>query len=147
MPRLLEAERNRAIGMLQAGASAVDVSRLFNCSRNTVHELVRRFRLTGNVHDRPRSGRPRVTSQQDDRHIVLTHLRHRFRPATLTAPAYNVCPQTIINRLREQNRPIRARRPYTGTILTLCYRQARLRWARLHRRWRRRNWNRVLFST
>jgi transposase len=67
MPRLSEAERNRAIGMLQAGVSAVDVSRKFNCSRNTVLELVRFFRLTGDVHDRPRSGRPRATSQRDDR--------------------------------------------------------------------------------
>ena len=67
MPRLSEAERNQAIGMLQAGVSAVDVSRTCNCGCNTVHELVRRFRLTGDVHDRPRSGRPRATSQRDDR--------------------------------------------------------------------------------
>ena len=146
MPRLREAERNQAIGMIQAGASYVDVSRTFNCSRNTIHELVKRYRLTGDVRDRPRSGRPRATSQRDDQYITLTHLRNRFLPATVTARAFNVCPQTIIKRLRKQNRPIRARRPYTGAIITLRHRKARLRWARAHRRWRRRDWNYVLFS-
>jgi hypothetical protein len=92
MPCLSEAERNWAIGMLQAGVSAVEVSRTFNCSRNTVHELVRHFRLTGDVYDRPKSGRPRATSQQ---YIILTYLCHRFQPATLMTPAYNVCLQTI----------------------------------------------------
>jgi hypothetical protein len=41
MPRLSEAKRNWAIGMLQAGVSVIDVSKTFNCSRNTVHELVK----------------------------------------------------------------------------------------------------------
>jgi uncharacterized protein YjcR len=44
-PRLSEAERNQAIGMLLDEASVVDASRTFNCSHNTVHELVRRYRL------------------------------------------------------------------------------------------------------
>jgi transposase len=84
MPRLSEADRNQAIGMLLGGASVVDVERTFNCSRNTVHELVSRYRLTGDVHDRPRSGKQRATHQMDGRAIALTHLRDSFRPATLT---------------------------------------------------------------
>lgn len=146
MPRLSETDRNRAIGMLHAGVSVVDVSNAFNCSRNTIHELVRRLRETGDVKDRPRSGRPKSTSHRDDHRIVLTHLRNRFTPATLTAPVYNVCAQTIRNRLKAQQRPIRARRPYTGGILTLRHRRSRLDWARAHRRWRQREWNTVLFS-
>jgi len=73
---------------------------MFNCSRNTVHELARRYKHTGDVHDRPRPGRPRATTQRDDRAIVLTHLRDMFRPATLTAPTFNVTAPTIRNRLR-----------------------------------------------
>jgi hypothetical protein len=90
-------------------------------------------------------GRPWVTTQRDDRLIVLTHLLDRFRPATLTAAAFNVTAQTIRNRLRSQQRPIRARHPHTGGILTLRHRQARIRWAHAHRHWRRRDWNTVLF--
>jgi len=146
MPRLSEAERNRAVGMLQAGVPVVDVSRTFNCSRTTIHQLARRFRETDNVRDRPRSGRPRATSQRDDHVVVLRHLRNRFIPATLTARDFNVVPQTIRNRLRAQDAPIRARRPNTGGILTIRHRQARLQWARRHRHWRRREWDTVLFT-
>jgi hypothetical protein len=106
MPRLSEANRK-----LLGGASVVDV----NCSRNTVHELVRRYGLTGDVHDRQMPASPRATTQRYDREIVLTH---RFRPATLTAPTFNVTAQTIRNRLRAQQRPIRARCPHTGGIPT-----------------------------
>jgi transposase len=108
MPRLSEAERIQAIEMLLGGASVVDVSRTFNCSRNTVLELVRRQRLTGDMHNRPRSGRPNATTQRNDSAIVLSHLRDRFRLATLTAPAFNVTAPTIRNGLRAQQCPIRA---------------------------------------
>jgi len=137
MPQLSKAERNRAIGMIQGGVSVVDVNRTFNCSRTTIHDLVRRFRFTGDVLDCPRSGRPKATSQRDDRAIVLLHLRKRFTPATLTAPAYNVCAQTICNRLCTQRRPNGARRPFTGVILTLRNRRTSLGWARAHRNWHR----------
>ncbi len=143
MGRLSLAERYRAVGMVEAGVNQEDVNRRFGCSRRAIVNLLKRFRQTSDVKDRPRSGRPRVTTQRDDRAIVLTHLRHRFRPATSTADDYHVFPQTIRNRLRQQNRPIRARRPYTGSIIThgtdehVCNR---------HRHWRRREWNTVLFS-
>ena len=51
MPRLNNDERNQAIGMLNAGASATVVSQLFDCIRKTIKRLQRRFRVTGNVAD------------------------------------------------------------------------------------------------
>ena len=66
MPRLNNDERNQAFGMLNAGMSATVVSRLFGCARKTIKCLRRRFRLRGNVADRLRSGRPRVTTAADD---------------------------------------------------------------------------------
>ena len=52
---------------------------------STIERLVRRLRETGRVADRPRSGRPRVTSQRQDRAIRLAHLRNRHLTATETA--------------------------------------------------------------
>ena len=62
MPRLNKEERNQAIGMLNVGMSATVVSQYFGCTRNTIERLRRRFRDTGNIADRPRSGRPCVTT-------------------------------------------------------------------------------------
>ena len=75
MPRLNNDERNQAIEMLNAGMSATFVSRHFGYIGKTIERLRGRFRVTGNVADRPRSGRPRVTTAADDRYIVLQHLR------------------------------------------------------------------------
>ena len=61
MPRLSNNERNQAIRMLNAGMSATVVPRHFGCTRKTIERLRRRFLVTGNVADRPRSGRRRVT--------------------------------------------------------------------------------------
>lgn len=146
MPRLNNDQRNQAIGMLNAGTSVVEVSRLFGCTRKTIERLRRRFRVTGNVRDRPRSGRPRVTSAADDRYIVIQHLRNRRLPATATGRQHGIHPQTVRNRLRQNVQPIRAYRPYCGQILTQRHRAARRDWCRRHLRWRRNDWRFVLFS-
>ena len=78
----------------------------------------RRFRVTGNVADRPRSGRPRVTSATNDRYIVLLHLRDRHLIGAATGKQYGIHSQTVRNRLRQNVQTIRAHRPYFGQILT-----------------------------
>ena len=132
--------------MLQAGAMVNDVAQHFGCSRQTIHNLSTRFAITGSVPYRPRPGQRRVTSQQDDRYITLTHLCIRFLPATATARQLGINAQTIRNRLRQNNIPIRARRPYTDPILTTRHRTARLLWAQRHLHWTRRQWHNVIFS-
>ena len=77
-------ERNQVIRMLNAGMSATVVLRHFGSIGKTIERLRRRFRVTGNVADRPRSGRPRVTTAADDRYIVLQHLRNRRMTAAET---------------------------------------------------------------
>lgn len=91
-----------------------------------------------------------MTTQLQDTHIRVQHLRDRHLPATRTAAAtigtHNrpISPQTVINRLRE--RGIKPRRPYVGPVLTARHRNARLQWCTLHRRWLARQWHQVLFT-
>ena len=61
MPRLSENQRNQAITMLQAVAMVHDVAQHFGCSRQTIHNLITMFTITGSVRDRPRPGQRRVT--------------------------------------------------------------------------------------
>ena len=88
--------------------SATVVSRHFGCTRNTIERLRKRFRVTGNVADRPRSGRPSVTTAADDRYIVLLQLRKNRLIAAATGRQYGIHPQTFTNRLRQNGQPIRA---------------------------------------
>ena len=59
--------------MLDAGLSQVEVSRRFGVHRTTINRLVDRLRRTQSTDDRPKSGRPRVTSHVQDRYIRLRH--------------------------------------------------------------------------
>ena len=85
--------------------SATVVSRHFVCIRNTIERFRRRFRVTRNAADRPRSGRPRVTTAADDRYIVLQHLRNRRLTAAATGRQYGIHPQIVRNRLRQNVQP------------------------------------------
>ncbi len=62
MPRLSEAERMRAIGMVDAGQNYSAVARFFNCSQPTIRNLIQRYQQTGSANDRPRPGAERVTT-------------------------------------------------------------------------------------
>ena len=56
MPRLSNENRNRILGLLDAGVSQNKVSRRFNVARSTIVRLIQRVRQTGTVADRPRPG-------------------------------------------------------------------------------------------
>src|SRR6202042_1726182 len=89
MPRLAESEKNQIIGLLNAGVRISTVARTFNVSRLTVYRLQQRFQPTGLTRDRPRPGRPRMTTQRQDGFIRSVHLRNRFQPAQRTADIIN----------------------------------------------------------
>jgi transposase len=64
MPRLLQNERERAVGMFQAGMTQTEIANHFNCSRMTIYRLLVRVRATGTTF----GGRLRETTLRQDRH-------------------------------------------------------------------------------
>ena len=78
------ANRNIAIGRLEAGELQSAVARHFNVSQSTISRLYHRFLQTNSTQDRPRSGCPRVTTDAEDRYIRVLHLRHRFASIELS---------------------------------------------------------------
>ncbi|GFR79905.1 transposable element Tcb2 transposase [Elysia marginata] len=93
-----------------------------NVNRTTIFRLRQRLHETNTVSDRPRSGRPRCTTQGQDRNLVRNHVNKRF----LSAPASSrqtrgrnnqrISANTVRRRLSTSG--IRARRAYIGPILT-----------------------------
>ncbi|GFS00617.1 CAMK family protein kinase [Elysia marginata] len=82
MPRLSEVDRHRALGLLQAGLTISEVSLRMNVNRTTIFRLRQRLHKTKTVSDRPRSGRPRCTTQRQDRNLVRNHMNNRFLSAS-----------------------------------------------------------------
>ena len=89
MPRLSQEARNQAIGMIRAGMTMRAVAGLFNVDKNTVDRLVQRHRVSGSVTDRPRSGRPRVTTPAQDQYLRTRHLRYAFVTLLIINRIYN----------------------------------------------------------
>ena len=58
--------------------------------------------MTGRTADRPRSGRPRVTTANEDRHLHILHLHNRFLTVTLsTGLGHVISRHTVCRRLRQ----------------------------------------------
>ena len=152
MVRLTEVQRGQAIALLMQGQRQQQVARRFSVHVSTIERLVRRLRETGWVVDGPRSGRPRVMSQRQDRAICLAHLHNRRLTATETAVntvgSHNrrIHPKTVRNRLRQFG--LRARRPNVGLPLNRARHARCMAWvtAQAPRRFPMRQWRRVFFT-
>ena len=105
MPRLTPAERERAVGLLTVGEHPRAVAVAFNVHLATIYRLQQRFTATGVTVDRPRTGRPRVTTQRQDGHIFRHHVRDRFQTAN----------ETGRNTLGNHQRPISGHTRLAGT--------------------------------
>jgi hypothetical protein len=85
-----------------------------------------------------------------DRYIRTSHLRDRYRMATITArdtPGMHnlsISAQTVRNRLREAG--LGACRPVVRQVLTRHHRQQRRLWAQTHHHWTRQDWKKVIFT-
>ena len=75
-----EAQRWQIIGMHTTGMSFKAIGRQMGYLYAVVSRLVRKHTQINNVKDLPRSGRPRVTSDRDDK--ALQHLVRRMPFAT-----------------------------------------------------------------
>ena len=150
MPRLSRQQREQAIGRLHAGQAARVIANDFNCSIRTIERLRQRYNATNSTNDRPRSGRPQVTTPRQNRYILRQHLNDRFARASETARhtvgthQRPVSDDTVRRRLRSNN--LRCLRPYRGPVLTQRHRQTRLQWTIHRQNWRNRQWRNVIFS-
>lgn len=151
MPRrkLTSAEANRAIGLLQGGQRQSDVATFFQVSQSVISRLFNRFQETGSVEERPRIGRPSITTPAEDRYVTISARREplstcrmlsrRLAEATGTA----ISAETVRRRLWDVN--LRSRRLFRGVPLTREHRRQRLEWARERVNWTE-EWKLVLFT-
>ena len=75
---LSQFDRASIITLWQEGLSRHQIATRLNMIRSTVSRTINRFEETGAVASRHRSGRPRVTTERQDRYIVQSARRNRF---------------------------------------------------------------------
>jgi transposase len=74
-------EAAQAVGIFQAGQVQRAVAGQFNVSQNVISRLWNGFQHTGNVAERPRSGRPRKTTMRQNPYLSNMAKRQRFQSA------------------------------------------------------------------
>ena len=112
-PGMTFERRKRAISMLTPGTLARGNAWHFQHHKSTISQLLNRFQQTGNIADRPRSGRPHKTTPREDRFLTTSSRRNRFRKLGCllrNATGTKVCNRTVRNRLHAAR--LKACRPY-----------------------------------
>ena len=139
--QLSKEKQQSIITLRQEGQSSRKISRTLNVS-SAVAKTIKRYDETGSHEDRPRTGRPRVTSAAEDKFIRVTSLRNR----QLTAPqirahinalqsssSRHISTSTVRRRLRESglHGGIAAKKP----LLRKNNKKKRLAWAKKNKEW------------
>lgn len=142
--------RSAVIVLNNEGYSERDIARKLGISPKGVHYTLVRYRKTGSLSDRKRSGRPKVTSAAEDRFIVTTSKRNR----RLTAPDITrelnktrnkkVSISTVKNRLSAAGLHgcLAVKKP----LLRAIHKKKRLQWAKQHEHWTMEQWKTVLWT-
>ena len=98
--KLSDEERALALGRIEAGIHPQDVANQFKGHHSTIIRLRDRHQTMGT--DQPRSGRPKVTTQHEDRYIAVTVARRRFVDGAMLDSRF--CLRKVNGRIREWRR-------------------------------------------
>ncbi len=111
----------------------------------TTRATVGNWRRTGfNYRRQQGSGRPRKTTQREDRKLVRMAIADPSAPASEISANTALSRWTVRRRLREQGIVLRVRK--SAIPLTAAHKKHRLTWAMRHCLWRERQWGRVVWS-
>ncbi|GFW66063.1 transposable element Tcb2 transposase [Trichonephila clavipes] len=147
---LTDSEAWRVVCRLEGGQTQAEVAQAIGVSKSAISRIWNLFLETGSAGRRPRQGRRRATTPNEDRYLVLTARRHGNMNATLlqqhlrSATGTTVSTQTVRYRLHGVG--LYARRPMVCVRLTSRHHRDRTEWATEHVNWRRNDWSNVLFS-
>jgi transposase len=128
-------DKGKILAYHDDGWSERAIAKKIPCSASTVHYVLCKKEETGTTDNLPRSGRPRATTENQDKYIRVATLMDRFRPAHDIAKnlinqttKLQISVETVQRRQREAGLGDRIAR--NKPKLTKKQRRARLKWAR-----------------
>lgn len=142
--------RSAIITLHNEGKPYREIASKLKISLKGVQTTITRHRATGSLKDRPRSGRPKATTEVEDRNIVITSKRNRRMTAPEIRAQVNqsrpnpVSVTTVKRRLRAAG--LHGRVAVRKPLLRKINKQKRLQWALKHRNWTQAQWEKVLWT-
>ncbi|GFS77083.1 transposable element Tcb1 transposase [Trichonephila clavipes] len=126
--------RRRIIGRLECGRTQLEVSEELEIAQSIISRLWKRFQDDGNVSRCNSTGRPRVTTPNEDLYLwqllpkETDGAQHLSHTAVSSATGTTVSRQTVYRRLGHIG--LYARRPVRCVPLTATHCRPRLTWSR-----------------
>jgi len=131
-----------------------EVAALFGVSKSAVTGLVKRFNTRKTVDNKPRSGRPRATTEMDDKVLVRMSKHDPRKTAVelneIIRNEYNVRCSVPTTKRRLCSAGLFGRQPAKKPLISVKNRKARVQFAKDHLNWTSKDWSKeigkVLFS-
>ena len=83
MGKILTVTRHRVVILLEQGKLQAEISRQTGVSRCGIQALSKKHQETGEVEDKPRSGRPSKLKKSDEKYLKVTSLIERRKSRLL----------------------------------------------------------------
>ncbi|GFT22998.1 transposable element Tcb1 transposase [Trichonephila clavipes] len=138
------------VNLIECGRTQLEVSEELRISQSAISWLWQRFQDDGNVSRCYRTGRPRVTTPNEDRYLAVTAKRNRRSTASdlsrqlSSTTSTTVSRQTVYRRLGHIG--IYACRTVRCVPLTATHCRLRLTWSGEYALWTPQQWSCVMFS-
>ena len=142
--------RIRILVLKEEGYSGSQIAARVGCNRRTVTRILQKFKKTGDIRHRKRSGRPRKSTVRQDRVLRRVSLSNR----KLTSPellrewkdacSVNVCTSTV--RRRCLSFGLKGCKARKKPLLTVEQRKKRMAWGKKYGKWTVADWVKVIFS-
>jgi transposase len=118
-------------------------------TKSGVFKLYKKFEVLGQVTDKKRIGRKKITSVQTDRLMTRAIMKDRRKTskdiaADLNESGVRVSSRTVRRRLWQAG--LKAKTPRKKPFLNLKQRRKRIAWAKEHLNWTTDQWKKVIFS-
>ncbi|CAK9814356.1 Transposable element Tc1 transposase [Anthophora quadrimaculata] len=142
--------RSQIITLSKEGYSIRSIAEKVGVSKSCVSYSIKKYGATGICSSVKRTGRPRKTTQAEDRHIITISKRNRRDTATEIAAEVNksreetISVSTIKRRLKEGG--LRGCVAVKKPLLRKQNKKKRLQWAKCHKNWTLEDWKKVLWS-
>ena len=148
MPRISAEKRSLVMEFTSDGMSQKEIAQTLHISRRSVQYIIKKFKETGRVADKERSGRPRILNKRMERRVARISKGNPMWTARKVRQESNLTGVVSINTVKRTLRRhglfgrVAVRKPF----LSFRHRKNRFLWCRQRMSWPVEKWERVIFS-
>jgi transposase len=143
---LTDVEIAKCLTLEKAKWSQRAIADELRCNQSTIQRALTKYNYDTFVTRQTHPGRPRKTTKEDDRHLVVTAKRNYDRPLhdITNLSGLPISAKTVTRRLKEVELISRYKR--RKPFLKPAHKKARLEWAHTYKNWTAEDWKKVIFS-